>query len=169
MQFPFRIRGFHSDNGSEFINYTVQRLLNKLVIEQTKSRAHRSGDNGLVEDKNAAVIRKHIGFCHIGTQHAEAVDRFHRQYLNPYLNFHRPCAVSLLLIEPNVKCRLVCRRWATPFELLKEVPRCVDFLRSGLTLAELARFAAQQSDTDTALDMKRAKHQLMHRIAKLSA
>jgi len=39
VQFPFRIRGFHSDNGSEFINYTVQRLLNKLVIEQTKSRA----------------------------------------------------------------------------------------------------------------------------------
>jgi hypothetical protein len=26
-QFPFTIRGFHSDNGSEFINYTVSRLL----------------------------------------------------------------------------------------------------------------------------------------------
>jgi len=37
-QFPFVIRGFHSDNGSEFINYTVQKLLNKLLIEQTKSR-----------------------------------------------------------------------------------------------------------------------------------
>jgi len=169
VQFPFRIRGFHSDNGSEFINYTVQRLLNKLVIEQTKSRAHRSGDNGLVEAKNAAVIRKDIGFGHIGTQHSEAVDQFHRQYLNRYLNFHRPCAVPLLLIEPNGKRRRVYRRWAKPFELLQEVPRCVDFLRSGLTLAELARFEAQQSDTDAALDMQRAKHQFMHRIAKLSA
>src|SRR6202048_5562135 len=41
-QFPFLIRGFHSDNGSEFINHTVARLLNKLLVEQTKSRPGRS-------------------------------------------------------------------------------------------------------------------------------
>src|ERR1700681_4946497 len=46
-QFPFVIRGFHSDNGSEFINQTVSKLLNKLMIEQTKSRPRRSNDNGL--------------------------------------------------------------------------------------------------------------------------
>jgi hypothetical protein len=51
-QFPFTIRGFHSGNGSEFINCTVAGLLDKLLIEQTKSRAHRTGDNGLVEAKN---------------------------------------------------------------------------------------------------------------------
>ena len=51
-QFPFRIRGFHSDNGSEFINQRVARLLNKLLIEQTKSRPRHSNDNGLVESKN---------------------------------------------------------------------------------------------------------------------
>src|SRR5579864_7701394 len=61
-QFPFTIRGFHSDNGSEFINYMVAKLLGKLLIEQTKSRAQHSGDNGLVETKNAAIVRKHIGF-----------------------------------------------------------------------------------------------------------
>ena len=38
-QFPFRILGFHSDNGSEFINYRVAELLNKLLVEQTKSQA----------------------------------------------------------------------------------------------------------------------------------
>ena len=92
-QFPFLIRGFHSDNGSEFINYTVARLLEKLLIEQTRSRPHRSGDNGLVESKNGAIIRKHIGYGYIAAQHAEAMDQFHREYLNPYLNFHRPCAV----------------------------------------------------------------------------
>jgi len=43
-QFPFRILGFHSDNGSEFINAPVARLLNKLLIEQTKSRPRRSND-----------------------------------------------------------------------------------------------------------------------------
>ena len=37
-QFPFVIKGFHSDNGSEYINKVVARLLNKLMIDQTKSR-----------------------------------------------------------------------------------------------------------------------------------
>jgi transposase InsO family protein len=46
-QFPFRILGIHSDNGSEFINHTVAQLLEKLLIEQTKSRPRQSGDNGM--------------------------------------------------------------------------------------------------------------------------
>lgn len=51
-QFPFQVRGFHFDNGSEFINHTVARLLNKLLIAQTKSRPRHSNDNGLLESKN---------------------------------------------------------------------------------------------------------------------
>jgi len=35
-QFPFRILGFHSDNGSEFINRVIAGMLQKLLIEQTK-------------------------------------------------------------------------------------------------------------------------------------
>jgi hypothetical protein len=168
-QFPFVIRGFHSDNGSEFINYTVSKLLGKLLIEQTKSRARHSGDNGLVEAKNAAIIRKHIGFGHIGAQHAAAVDAFHREHLNPYVNFHRPCAVREDRVWPNGKTEHIYRRWDTPLELLKQVPRCESFLRPGVSLAELERFAQQQSDTEAALEMQRAKRQLMTRIGKLSA
>lgn len=168
-QFPFTIRGFHSDNGSEFINYTVARLLDKLLIEQTKSRAHRTGDNGLVESKNGAVVRKHMGFSHIGAQHAEAVDRFHRQYLNPYINYHRPCAVAEIIEQPNGKRRRVYRRWATPFEIFSQTPHCETYLRPGITMAELERFAQEQSDTEAAIAMQRAKRQLMAGIAKRSA
>jgi transposase InsO family protein len=82
-QFPFRILGFHTDNGSEFINHSVERLLNKLLIEFSKSRACRSQDNALVEGKNGAVIRKLIGYGHIASQHAEAVQKFHTAHLNP--------------------------------------------------------------------------------------
>src|ERR1035437_1788020 len=159
-QFPFVIRGFHSDNGSEFINYNVARLLGKLLIEQTKSRAHHTGDNGLVECKNGAIIRKHIGFGYIDAQHARAVDQFHRQHLNPYINFHRPCAVPKIVTEANGKRRRVYLRWATPFELFRESPRCESSLRPGVTLAELERFAQTQSDTEAALDMQRAKRKL---------
>ena len=168
-QFPFVVRGFHSDNGSEFINYTVSRLLGKLLIEQTKSRAHRSGDNGLVEAKNGAVIRKHIGFGHIGAQHAEAVDAFHREHLNPYVNFHRPCAVPQVIVAANGKRRRLYTRWATPFELFQETPDCQSRLRPGVTLAGLQQFAQLQSDTEAALEMQRVKRQLMRRIGKLTA
>lgn len=164
MQFPFVILGFHSDNGSEFINYTVARLLTKLLIEQTKSRAHHTGDNGLVECKNGAIIRKHIGFGYIDARHAEAMDAFHREHLNPYINFHRPCAVPKILIQANGKRRRVYQRWATPFELFQEVPRCEELLRPGVTLEQLKLQAGSLTDTEAALAMQRAKRKLLSSI-----
>ncbi len=165
-QFPFVIRGFHSDNGSEFINYTVARLLGKLLIEQTKSRAHHCGDNGLVESKNGAVIRKHIGYGYISAQYAEAMDQFHREQLNPYVNFHRPCAVPTVVTAANGKRRRIYQRWDTPFELFRELPACERFLRPGVTLADLEGAARMQSDTEAALAMQRAKRGLMKRIGR---
>jgi len=165
-QFPFVIRGFHSDNGSEFINYTVARLLEKLLIEQTRSRPHRSGDNGLVESKNGAIIRKHIGYGYISAHHAEAMDRFHREHLNPYVNFHRPCAVPTILLEANGKRRRIYQRWATPFELLREAKGCESFLRPGIRLGDLERFAQQQSDTEAALALQAAKRRLLGSVKR---
>ena len=92
-QFPFRVRGFHCDNGSEFINHRVAELLNKLLAEFTKSRAYKTTDNALVEGKNGAVVRKHIGYGPIAAGHAELFQRFYMAYLNPYLNYHRPCGL----------------------------------------------------------------------------
>jgi hypothetical protein len=160
-QFPFVVRGFHSDNGSEFINYRVAGLLEKLFIEQTKSRAYRCGDNGLVEAKNGAVVRKHIGFGYIDAKHAEAVDQFHREHLNPYVNFHRPSAVPKILTAANGKRRRVYLRWATPFELFRELPGCENYLRPHVTLAELDRYAQSQTDTEAALAMQGAKRKLL--------
>jgi len=168
-QFPFRIHGFHSDNGSEFINHTVARLLNKLLIEQTKSRPRHSNDNGLVECKNGAVIRKHIGWGHIAGQHAEAVDRFHREFLNPYLNFHRPCGIPEIVRTAKGKLKRIYRRWATPWEIYRQLPGCQDFLRAGVSVAALEQRAATQSDTDAARDMQAAKRQLWATIRRRSA
>ena len=75
--FPFLVLGFHSDNGSEYINAVVAKLLNKLLIEQTKSRSGRSNDNALVEGKNGSVIRKHMGYWHIEQKYAPLINRFY--------------------------------------------------------------------------------------------
>ena len=100
-QIPFVIRGFHCDNGSEFINYQVAGLLEKLRVEFTKSRAYRTTDNALVEGKNGAVIRKHIGHGPIAAEHAEAFQKFFTAHLNPYLNFHRPCGFATIRALPH--------------------------------------------------------------------
>jgi transposase InsO family protein len=159
-QFPFRIRGFHSDNGSEFINHTVARLLNKLLVEQTKSRPRHSNDNGLAESKNGWVIRKHIGYGHIASAHAEAFDRFFREHFNPYLNFHRPCGVPELTTTAKGKLKRLYRWYATPWEILRQLPGVAGFLRPDLTVDQLTQCAATKSDTLAAAEMQEAKRKL---------
>jgi len=163
-QFPFRIKGFHSDNGSEFINQTVAKLLDKLLIEQTKSRPRQSGDNGLVETKNGAVIRKHIGFGHIQAAAAEPIQRFYAEHFNPYLNFHRPCAQADTEIDARGRIRRRYKRYQTPLETLLTVDNPAQYLRPGLELATLTRFAAALSDTDAARRMQHAKAKLFDQL-----
>ena len=140
-QFPFKILGFHSDNGSEFINHTVAALLNKLLIEQTKSRPRRSNDNGLVEAKNGAVIRKHMGFGYIGSEHADQINAFYEEQFNPYLNFHRPCGVPELKTDPRGKTRRIYKWYATPWEILRQLPGLAGFLKEDRTVETLDRLA----------------------------
>lgn len=159
-QFPFRIFGFHSDNGSEFINTTVAALLNKLLIRQTKSRPRHSNDNGLVETKNGAVIRKHIGYGYIDATEAERLQQFYLQHFNPYLNFHRPCAQPELYSDEKGRIRRRYRRYQTPWESLQQIPSVTHYLRPGMSLAILQRVAGALSDTEAAQRMQQAKHKL---------
>ena len=167
-QFPFRIRGFHTDNGSEFINATVARLLDKLLIEQTKSRPRQSGDNGLVETKNGAVIRKHIGYGYIDAGHADTINSFYREYLNPYLNYHRPCAQADVEIDEKGRKRVRYKRYQTPLETLLALDKPARYLRQGLSINALKRIAAALSDTDAARRMQQAKNKLFEKL-RLSA
>jgi transposase InsO family protein len=159
-QFPFQVRGFHSDNGSEFINHTVAGMLNNLLIEQTKSRPRRSNDNGLVETKNGSVIRKHMGFGHIASDEAERINEFYKTHFNPYLNFHRPCGVPEIRTDERGKTRRVYRWYATPWEVLRQLPGLAGYLKQDLTVEELERRAGAQSDTGAAMKMQEAKRKL---------
>jgi transposase InsO family protein len=159
-QFPFRILGFHSDNGSEFINHSIANMLNKLLIEQTKSRPRKSNDNGLVESKNGGVIRKHMGFDHIASEHAESINAFYEDYFNPYLNFHRPCAVPELKKDDKGKTISVYKWYATPWEILRHLPGLAGHLKDDVTVEQMDRLAGADSDTGAATRMRKAKHQL---------
>lgn len=60
------VQGFHSGNGSKYVNYQVAALLEKLhVTEFTKARPWRGKDKGLAESKSGSALRKMFGRWHI--------------------------------------------------------------------------------------------------------
>jgi len=162
-QFPFRVLGFHADNGSEYINHTVAKLLGKLLIEFTKSRPNRSQDNALVEGKNGAVIRKHIGYGHIGGEHAERLQKFYTAHLNRYLNYHRPCGFATVSMDARGKRqrRYKANDYRTPYEKLKSLPKAAGYLKKGVSFEQLDAIVGQMSDTDCARKLQAAKLQLL--------
>lgn len=165
-QYPFRIVGFHCDNGSEFLNYKVVDLLNKLLVEEfTKSRAYRTTDNAQVEGKNGAVVRKQIGYGPIVAEHAEAIQKFYTAYFNPYLNFHRPCGYATIATNSRGKRKRTYRHkdYRTPYEKLTSLKGWTGYLKEGITAGMLKRQAEALSDTEAARRMQKAKVSLLAR------
>jgi transposase InsO family protein len=168
--FPFQILGFHADNGSEYINHQVAKLLDKLRVEFTKSPPRHSNDNGLAETKNGAVVRKHLGYTHIPQRFAAAVNGFCTAHLNPYLNFHRPCLFAEEITDTSgrIRKRYPQRLVMTPFEKLATLKGVQRFLRPGITLASLRHQAASISDNEAAARLNEARSQLFLSINKRS-
>jgi hypothetical protein len=164
-QYPFVILGFHCDNGSEYINHRVAEMLNKLLAEFTKSRPCRSTDNALVEGKNGAVVRKHMGYGLIGGEWAEQIHNFYSEHLNPYLNFHRPCGFATIEINEGGKRRRRYRvkDYRTPYEKLSSLSEWKTYLKKRVTARSLEALAAEASDTEAAARMQKAKLALLTR------
>ncbi|MFM9917859.1 MAG: integrase [Rhizobacter sp.] len=167
-QFPFQILGFHADNGSEYVNHRVARLLKKLLIEFTRSRPRRSNDNGLAETKNGAVVRKLFGYEHIPQRHAAAFNTFCRQCLNPFLNFHRPCLFATDKPDPKKPGRIKrvyrAKDAMTPLDKLSSLPHAATFLRPDITLEQLHELATALTDVEAAEQLNAARQALFKRL-----
>lgn len=164
--FPFEILGFHSDNGSEYINKDVERLLSKLHVEFTKSRSRKSNDNALAECKNGAVIRKHLGYVHIPQKWAPLLNEFNLNYLTPYINYHRPCLYAEEVIDKKgkIKKKYPYKLMMTPYEKLKSQPGAEQYLKPGTTFKELDELAMQLTDMQAAELLQKAKKMVFKKI-----
>jgi transposase InsO family protein len=164
--FPLVIQGFHSDNGSEYINKRVAELLEKLRIEFTKSRSRQTNDNALVESKNGHVVRKIFGHGHIPQRWASLINDFNRQHLNPYINYHRPCLFPVIITDSKGKQRkrYPYQSLMTPYEKLKSLPDADQYLKPGITFEILDAIAYQQSDNEAADELQKARRQLFKTI-----
>jgi hypothetical protein len=165
-QFPFKIWNFHSDNGSEYINKTVAKLLNKLHVTQTKSRPRKSNDNALVECKNGAVIRKEMGKLHIPKGHAKKINRYYREHLNPFLFFHRYCAFPTEEILENGKIikRYKQDDYATPLQRLCSLENPEQYMKDNLKLDDIKKQSLKQSHLEAAKLKEEARSKLLKKF-----
>lgn len=162
--FPFKIIEFHADNGSEYINHEVARMLNEMVVDLTKSRPRHSGDNALVECKNGAIIRKHFGYMHIPKGNAGIINEFLQKYFNAYINYHRPCGFATIKIDGRRKEKKVYNIYQTPYEALKSRLNAKEFLKDGVSFEKLDIVAYAKSDNEAAEEMTKAKEIMLRRI-----
>lgn len=165
-KFPFKVIEFHADNGSEYINKIVAKLLNNLLIKLTKSRPRHSNDNGLVETKNGSIVRKHMGYIHIPRNKAEIVNRFYQGWFNDYLNYHRPCAFPEIKVDKKGKEKRTYPHgnYMTPYVKLKSLDNAEQYLKPGQTFKKLNEVAYAMSHTDYAIQMQIAKAEMKKQI-----
>ncbi len=166
--FPFTILGFHSDNGSEYVNRRVAELLQKLFVGFTKSRSRHSNDNAFAESKNASVVRKIFGYEHIPQSWATEINTFNWKYLNPYINYHRPCFFPETTTDSKGKQRKIYRYkdMMTPYDKLKSLTDAEQHLKPEVSFEILDEYALEMSDNKAASELQKARKKLFSLIFK---
>ncbi len=164
--FPLIIKGFHSDNGSEYINKHVCKLLTKLEIELTKSRSRHSNDNALAESKNASIVRKQFGYTHIPQKWAPLINTFNLKYLYPYINYHRPCFFPEVTTDDKGKQRKTYpyKSMMTPYEKLKSLPNAKTYLKADFHFEILDEQAMEMTDNACAELLQKERNELFNQI-----
>lgn len=164
--FPFRIFGFHSDNGGENINGSVSAVLQKRFIEQTKSRSGKCNDNALIESKNGSVVRKHFGYWHIPKFEARKINGFYRDYFNDFVNYHRACSYPTTVVDNDGKKKKEYNEIMTPCQKLLSIQNIRMYLKEGVTVESLKKKMTESSHLEFTKTMSEEKKKLFTAIKK---
>ena len=108
-----------------------------------------------------------MGYQFLPSQATDAIHRFYCEWLNPYVNFHRPCAFASAAGPPR-QAAPVYRHWHTPYEALAALPAPQRGLREGVTLAALQAQASECSDTVFAERLQQRLRTLQRTCADLA-
>ena len=114
----------------------------------------------LVESKNGAVIRKHMGRNYIQKKEARGINKFLGDYMDDYLNFHRPCGFSTDYIDQKGKIKKKYETYLTPYEKLISLPDFEQYLKPEISPASLEEISRLQSDNESAQKMQNYKQKL---------
>ncbi|MEO8817509.1 MAG: hypothetical protein ABI393_04560 [Paralcaligenes sp.] len=111
-------------------------------------------------------MRNVFGYSHIPQRFAAPINDFCRQYLNPYLNLHRPCLFAQDHTDAKGKITKRCpqRLVQTPLEKLTSLSPEQRNLRPDTTLEMLQGEAAAMSDNEAADRLQKARTVLFESI-----
>ena len=114
---PFELLGLDSDNGSEFINWHLQRWCKQKQIQLTRGRPYKKDDNAHIEQKNWTHVRKLLGWERYESRTAvEAMNDLYRHELRLWLNLYLPSVKLLKKVRVGSKVRRVYDAPQTPLE-----------------------------------------------------
>jgi len=131
--FPFYDpRLFIPNNGSEFINYNVGRLLGQTALNRPSHGRTIARQRPRFESKNGAIIRKHIGLATSDAQIRRGGRSVSPPAFEPYVTSTALRRGPKIITEANGKRRRGLLALATPWELFQEAPHCESYLRPGV-------------------------------------
>ena len=87
---PYPMLGLDPDNGTEFINWLLNRYCQKHSIAFTRIRPNRKNDNCYVEQKNYTVLRRFLGYARYDTNHQLLIIKELVKLIEEYVNFFQP-------------------------------------------------------------------------------
>jgi hypothetical protein len=114
---PFPLLGLDSDNGSEFINWHLERWCQQSQIQLTRGRPYKKDDNAHIEQKNWTHVRKLLGWERYDSRAAvEAMNDLYRQELRLWVNLYLPSVKLVKKVRVGSKVRRIYDAPQTPWE-----------------------------------------------------
>jgi len=171
--FPFLIRGFHCDNGSEYINRHVADMLNNLLVEehQIPLPPQQRQRPGRIKERLDRPQTLRIQ-PYSATLRSAVVNEFCREQINPYINFHRPCLFPETITDAKgrqrKRKRYPYKLMMTPYEKLKSLPNAEQYLKPGISFQGLDALATAISDNDCAQHLNEARARLFKSFSNRS-
>lgn len=124
--FPFRILGFNSDNGSEFLNHAfVEHFENRKEnpIPVKRGRPYRKNDQCFIEQKNLTHVRGLFEYDRVETKAlVELMNEIYRDYWCPLQNFFIPTMKLIRKERIGAKIKKKYELPKTPYERVLACP-----------------------------------------------
>jgi hypothetical protein len=121
--FPFELKGFDSDNGSEFMNVFLKKYFLKQNINFTRSRPYRKNDNAHVEQKNWSHVRQLLGYGRFENPDLVPVlNELYKNYWGWYKNMFIPCMKLIEKRQVGSKIYRIHDKPMTPYQRVLNSP-----------------------------------------------
>ncbi len=132
LQFPFPLLSVDSDNGSEFINYSLIEYCRIHSIKFTRSRPYKKNDQCYIEQKNGQVIRRNVGYDRlVGVEAFNFLNDLYK-VLRLYINFFQPSLKLLHKTRNGAKMRRKYDIATTPYQRIISAASISETIKDGL-------------------------------------